>query len=47
MTMSTCVNCWEDFPSDEMFWVDEEPGLEVGNYCYDCDSNYVIGDIDE
>ena len=42
--MNTCVICSEDYPEDEMFWVDEEPGMPDGFYCYECDANLVIGD---
>ena len=44
--LSTCAKCSEDYPTDEMFWVDEEPGQPIGHYCYNCDSIYVIGDHD-
>ena len=42
--MNTCVNCGEDYPKEETFWVDEEPGMPVGYYCYECDANLIVGD---
>ena len=45
-SLATCAKCSEDYPIDDMFWVDEEPGQPIGNYCYNCDSIYVIGDHD-
>lgn len=41
---ASCVKCSESYPIDDMFWVDEEAGQPIGNYCYTCDSIYVIGD---
>ena len=40
---STCVNCSTDYLTDDMFWVDEEPGMPVGYYCYECDANLITG----
>ena len=44
--LATCAKCFDDFPIDDMFWVGEEPGQPIGNYCYNCDATYVIGDHD-
>jgi len=41
--ISTCVNCLDDHPTEEMYWVSEEAGMPIGYYCYECDANLITG----
>ena len=44
---NTCVNCLDDYPEDETYWVQGEPGLKDGYYCYECDAVLVVGDRED